>query len=142
MGTRIEDNQTAVLPLKEPPPRAEPPAALAAREAEWLAYVDSLPPYRRTFRETVVAGLRRIWEGPPEPPLTAAEMEMIMRPREDEDDDPPELVPPDDPERLAWEGELRAIGVRPARKWSFPVREPIRRPSLWQRIKHRVSRGW
>ncbi|HEX6038313.1 hypothetical protein [Longimicrobium sp.] len=97
---------------------------------------------RRTPREKIVDGLRRAWYGPDPEPLTDEEMRMIMRPRDDEDDGLPERVPPDDPERLAWEAELRAIGVRPARKWNFPVREPFRRPSLWERIKYRVSRGW
>jgi hypothetical protein len=43
----------------------------------------------------------------------------------------PERVPPDDPERLAFEAELRAIGVRPAKVWNFPIRKPIRR-SDWR----------
>lgn len=97
---------------------------------------------RRTLREKVVDGLRRAWYGPEPEPLTDEEMRMIMGPRDDEDDGLPELVAPDAPERLAWEAELRAIGVRPAKKWNFPIREPIRRPNLLKRLAYRVSRGW
>lgn len=143
MTTWTEDKGPAVLPpLPEegPPPRAELPAVLAAQEAEWLAYLDSRPPYRRTFREWVVAGLRRAWDGPPEPPLTDEEMERIMQPRED--DWLPEIVPPDDPERLAWEAHLRSIGVRPAKKWSTRIRKPVRRPTFWSKLRYRISRGW
>ena len=146
MAVRIEDNEAAVLSREHPQDPAPAtavglPAALAARQAEWLAHLDHLPPYRRTFRERVVAGLRRVWDGPPDEPLTEEEMRMIMRPTAEEDD-LPELVPPDDPERLAWEAHLRSIGVRPAAKWNFPIREPIRRPSRWEKFKYRVSRGW
>jgi hypothetical protein len=65
-----------------------------------------------------------------------------MHRAEEEFENLPERVPPDDPGRLAWEAELRAIGVRPAKKWSSPNREPRRRPSLWQRIRYRISLGW
>jgi hypothetical protein len=95
----------------------------------------------RTLREKLVDGLRRVWYGPDPGPLTDEEMRMIMRPREDEDD-LPERVPPDDPGRLAWEAELRAMGVRPAKKWNFPRRAPIKRPSVWEKIKYRISLGW
>jgi hypothetical protein len=54
--------------------------------------------------------------------------------------DLPELVPPDDPERLAYEAGLRAIGVTPARVWNFPVRKPIRRPD-WRDWVPIVSAG-
>jgi hypothetical protein len=47
----------------------------------------------------------------------------------------PERVPPDDPERLAWEAELRAIGVTPAKIWNFPIRKPIRRPDWRDRVR-------
>jgi hypothetical protein len=143
MTIRIQDDPTAVLPAvpaKEPFARAEPPAALAELEAEWLAHLDSLPPYRGTFRERIVSGLRRVWDGPPERPLTQEEMDRIMRPRES--DYLPEIVPPDDPERLAWEAYLRSIGVRPATRWSAPIRTPVRRPTFWSKLKYRISQGW
>ena len=95
---------------------------------------------RRTFREKLVDGLRRAWYGPPPAPLTEEDWRMITRPVDD--DDLPELVPPDDPHRLAYEAELRALGIRPAKKWNFPKRVPIRKPGLWERIRYRVSLGW
>lgn len=97
---------------------------------------------RRTLREKLVAGFRRVWDGPDPEPLTGEEMRMIKRRAAEEVDNLPERVPPDDPARLAWEAELRAMGVRPAKKWSFPNREPRRRPNIWQRIKYRISLGW
>lgn len=97
---------------------------------------------QRTLWEKLVDGVRRVWYGPHPEPLTDDEMRMIMRRVEEEVENLPERVPPDDPGRLAWEAELRAIGVRPARKWSFPNREPGRRPGLWQRIRYRISLGW
>lgn len=98
-------------------------------------------PRRASLGEVLLAGLRRVWYGPPPEPLTDDELRFILRPVE-EDDGAPERVPPDDPARLAWEAELRAIGVTPARKWNFPEREPIRRPGLWKRIKYRIGLGW
>jgi hypothetical protein len=95
---------------------------------------------RRTLFEKVRDALRRAWYGPDPGPLTDAEMAMIMC--VPDADDRPELVPPDDPDRLAWEAELRAIGVTPARKWSAPAGKPVRRLGFWGRIKYRVSLGW
>jgi hypothetical protein len=146
MAVRIEDDEPAVLKREHSQEPAlatvvRPPALLVAQEAEWLAHLDQLPPYRRTFRERIVEGLRRVWDGPPEEPLTEEELRMIMQPPEEEED-LPELVSPADPERLAWEAHLRSIGVRPATKWNFPIREPIRRPSFWEKFRYRVSRGW
>lgn len=97
---------------------------------------------RRTLREKLVDGFRRAWDGPDPEPLTDDEMRLIMRRAQEEVENLPERVPPDDPDRLAWEAELRAIGVRPAKKWSFANREPRRRPGLWQRIRYRISLGW
>jgi hypothetical protein len=51
----------------------------------------------------------------------------------------PERVPPDDAERLAYEAELRAIGVTPARVWNFPVRKPIRRPDWRDWVRNRLG---
>lgn len=53
--------------------------------------------------------------------------------------DLPERVSPDDPERLAWEAELRAIGVKPARVWNFPRRKPIRRPDWRDWLRARLG---
>src|SRR4028119_320963 len=88
---------------------------------------------RRTLWERLVDGFRRAWNGPDPGPLTDEEMRLIMRGVEEEVDHLPERGPPDDPGRLALEAELRAMGVRPAKKWSFPHRQPRRRPGLWQR---------
>lgn len=87
-------------------------------------------------------GVRRVWYGPAPEPLTDEEMRLIMRQVKEEVENLPERVPPDDPGRLAWEAELRAIGVRPAKKWSYPNRAPRRRPGFWQRIRYRISLGW
>lgn len=51
----------------------------------------------------------------------------------------PERVPPDDPERLAWEAELRAIGVTPAKVWNFPHRKPLRKPDWRDWIRNRLG---
>lgn len=123
---------------------AEPEAGVPADSIGSAEYRESLRRHflaRRTVRERLVDALRRVWYGPDPAPLTGEEMAMIMRPREDEDA-LPELVPPDDPERLAWEAELRAMGVRPATKWNFPQRPPRRKPGLLDRIKYRISLGW
>jgi hypothetical protein len=96
---------------------------------------------RRTLGEKLLDRFRRAWYGPDPGPLTDEELRMIRRPREEEND-LPERVPPDDPARLAWEAELRAMGVRPAKKWSFPEHEPRRRPGVWERIRYRISLGW
>jgi len=53
--------------------------------------------------------------------------------------DLPERVAPDDPERLAFEAELRAIGVTPARVWNFPVRKPVRRPDWRDWVRNRLG---
>lgn len=51
----------------------------------------------------------------------------------------PERVSPDDPERLAWEAEMRAIGVTPAAVWNRPVRKPIRKPDWRDWIRNRLG---
>lgn len=51
----------------------------------------------------------------------------------------PERVSPHDPGRLAWEAELRAIGVRPAKVWNFPIRKPIRRPDWRDWLRNRLG---
>lgn len=109
-----------------------------SEEREWLQRRVRL---RRTLHERLMDGLRRAWYGPAPSPLTDEEVRALMVPVED-DDDLPERVPPDDPERLAFEAELRALGIRPAKKWNFPRREPIKRPTLWERIRYRISLGW
>jgi hypothetical protein len=144
MRSRVENDELMVLPgstSQEPAPdtAAGPPAVLVAACAVRLGH---LPEPRRTLWETIADAARRVRYGPPEDPLTDEEVEMILRRAKEESDALPELVPPDDPERLAWEAHLRSIGVRPAAKWAVPARKPLRRPSLWERIKYRVSRGW
>jgi hypothetical protein len=117
---------------------------LADLEARLFGDVQPLPDTplpRRPLGRVVADAARRVWYGPPPENLTEEEMRWIMRPRDDEDDGPPERVPPDDPDRLAWEAELRALGIRPAKKWSFPNREPIPRPTVWARIQERFRRG-
>jgi hypothetical protein len=86
-----------------------------------------------------VDAIRRVWDGPAPNPLTDEEMRMIMQPRED--DGVPELVPPDDPERLAWEAELRARGYTPARVWNWPERTRIPKATVWERLKYRLRGG-
>lgn len=51
----------------------------------------------------------------------------------------PERVLPYDPARLAWEAELRAIGVTPAKVWNFPARQPIRRPDWRDWVRNRLG---
>lgn len=55
------------------------------------------------------------------------------------EDVPPERVPPDDPDRLAWEAELRALGITPAKLWNFPVRKPLRRPDWRDWLRERLG---
>lgn len=95
---------------------------------------------RRPLAQKIRDAFRRVWYGPDPGPLTDAEMAMIMC-RLGEDDRP-ELVPPDDPDRLAWEVELRVIGVTPAKRWSAPAGKPVRKSGFWGRIKYRISLGW
>lgn len=140
MASRITNDAPMMLPghpLQEPAKgtAAGPPPALAVACA-------GRPEPRRTLRDRIVDAARRVLYGPPEDPLTDDEIGMIMRRAHEEYDALPELVVPDDPERLAWEAHLRSIGVRPAAKWISPNRKPLPRSSLWERIKYRVSRGW
>ena len=93
---------------------------------------------RRTLREILADGFRRAWYGPGPEPLANGDMRMILLPREDEDD-LPERVPPDDPERLAWEAELRAKGYTPAKVWNWPERKRIPRATLWERLRYRLG---
>jgi hypothetical protein len=51
----------------------------------------------------------------------------------------PERVPPDDPERLAFEAELRAMGVRPAKVWNFPHRRPLRKPDWRDWLRYHLG---
>lgn len=51
----------------------------------------------------------------------------------------PERVPPDDPERLAWEAELRAKGYTPAKIWNFPIRKPMRKPDWRDWIRNQLG---
>jgi hypothetical protein len=107
----------------------------------WESRADSRVFSKPGWRKWLMDAARRVWYGPPLEPLTDEEMRMIMRPRE-ETYSQPERVPPDDPERLAWEAELRAKGYSPAKVWNWPERERIAKATLWERIKYRVSRGW
>lgn len=51
----------------------------------------------------------------------------------------PERLPPDHPERLAFEAELRAMGITPAKVWNFPTRRRIRRPDWRERLRDRLG---
>jgi hypothetical protein len=106
-----------------------------------LAPLPDTPLPRRPFRRVVSDAIHRVWHGPPQEDLTEEEVRWLMRPRDDEDDGLPERVPPDDPDRLAWEAELRALGITPAKKWSFPNRPPRPRPTVWERLQERFRRG-
>lgn len=103
------------------------------REARMGEYLS-----RRTLREKLVHGLRRAWYGPDPEPLTDGEMRMLPRSRGDEDN-LPERVLPDDPERLAWEAELRSKGYTPAKVWNWPERNRIPRATLWERLRYRLG---
>lgn len=142
MASRIDDTEAGVLPLSGADSEGPDLSLLVSgllsaeeREAE-VRRVRSL----RTWREKLVDGLRGAWHGPDPGPLTDEELRAVMQPRPEEDA-LPERVPPDDPARLAWEAELRSIGVRPAAIWNFPDREPLPRPSVWERVKLRFSRA-
>jgi hypothetical protein len=149
MVTRIDETTDGWDPV---PPGHADRAAFEARMRElgvrpatrWEPRPDRTTfkrPRRPTLRARLLDGLRRALHGPAPAPLTDEELRLVMRPRED-DDELPERVPPNDPARLAWEAELRATGVRPARKWNFPDREPRRRPGIWARLRYRISLGW
>jgi hypothetical protein len=116
---------------------------LSQLEARLFGHVEPLPetPLRRPFRRVVSDALHRVWYRPPPEDLTEEEMRWIMRSRDDEDDSVPERVPPDNPDRLAWEAELRALGIRPAKKWSFPNRPPLPKITFWTRLQERFRRG-
>jgi hypothetical protein len=121
--------------------RAARMSELHARLFGDLEPLPDTPLPRRSFGRVLSDALHRVWYGPPPEDLSAEEVRWIMRSRDEEDDGLPERVAPDDPDRLAWEAELRAIGIRPAKKWSFPARAPRPRLTLWERLQERVRRG-
>jgi hypothetical protein len=90
-----------------------------------------LPEIRTDVRHRVLSRLLRL-------PTDEEEARAWAEEREAEAN-LPERVSPDDPERLAWEAELRAIGVRPARVWNFPRRKPIRRPDWRDWLRARLG---
>ena len=49
-------------------------------------------------------------------------------------------MPPDHPVRMAWEAQLRAAGVRPARSWDWTPPPRVRKPGLLAKIRYRL--GW
>lgn len=51
----------------------------------------------------------------------------------------PERLPPDHPERLAFEAELRALGLTPAKVWNFPRRSRVRRPDWRDRLRYHLG---
>ncbi|NNC27864.1 hypothetical protein [Longimicrobium terrae] len=51
----------------------------------------------------------------------------------------PEWVAPDDPWRLALEARMRAVGIRPATVWNWPVRKPIRKPDWRDWLRNRLG---
>jgi hypothetical protein len=136
------DPDVLVAHRSEAEERADRMSELHARLFGDLEPLPNTPLPRRSLRRVLADAIHRVWYGPPPENLTDEEMRWIMRPRDDEDDGLPERVPPDDPDRLAWEAELRAIGVTPAKKWNFPLREPLPRPTVWERVQERFRRGW
>lgn len=51
----------------------------------------------------------------------------------------PERVAPDDPWRLALEARMRAVGIRPAQVWNWPVRTPVRKPGWREWLRSRLG---
>jgi hypothetical protein len=139
----METNETQadllVVERSEEEERAARLSELHARLFGDLELPNTMP--RRTMGRVLADAARRVWYGPPPENLTDEEVRWVMRPRDDEDDGLPERVPPDDPDRLAWEAELRAAGITPAKKWNFPERAPLPRFTFRERIRERFRRG-
>lgn len=92
-----------------------------------------------------------VWEKDPHPDLgsgwrhrvlsrllglpTREEVERELAEERSAEENLPERVPPDDPGRLAWEAQLRALGYTPAQVWNFPIRKPIRKPDWRHRVR-------
>jgi hypothetical protein len=139
----ISETDPAVL-LDHRSEEEERAIRLSQLEARLFGHIEPLPETplpRRRIRRLAADALRRVWYGPPPEDLTEEEIRWIMRPRDNEDDGLPERVPPDDPDRLAWEAELRALGITPAKRWSFRPRRPIPKPTMWERLRERFRRG-
>ena len=101
------------------------PVSMPRWEAETLAGI------RTDWRHRVLSRLLRL--------PTDEEVEREIAAELEAEANLPERVPPDNPERLAWEAELRAIGVTPAKVWNFPDRKPLRKPDWRDWIRNRLG---
>jgi hypothetical protein len=102
-----------------------------------LEYLDELVPAdpERGWRWRLLTRLLRLPTAEQEAAASAQRRAELEAER-----DLPERVPPDDPERLAFEAELRAIGVTPAKVWNFPHRKPVPRPDWRHWVRYHLSR--
>jgi hypothetical protein len=108
--------------------------ALGIEPASDWTWPDPEPTPARGWRYRLVTALLRLPTD--EDDARAAEVRAAEREAEKF---LPERVPPDDPERLAWEAELRAHGIIPAKVWNFPDRTPIRRPDWRDWLRHHLG---
>lgn len=71
---------------------------------------------------------------------TDEEVEAEMLALREAEKNLPEIVPPDDPDRLEFEAWVRSIGGRPAATWKPRVnRKPVRNPDWRDWLRARLS---